>query len=109
MFVLAVKFLFVKVCEPVSVVTVASIATDKMSVATPVVVIPVPPWIVNVSEPVVIVWSEPPSPATVKVETADAVPGLNLPEAALNTSAWPFVGVCVLRSNDNVEPSPNPL
>ena len=42
-FVLAVKFLFVKVCEPVSVVTVTSIATDKMSVATPVVVIPVPP------------------------------------------------------------------
>ena len=66
--------LFVKVCEPDNVATVASIATERISVFVPVVVIPVPPCIVKLS-PVVISWSSPPSPLTVKVDEDVGVPG----------------------------------
>jgi len=67
----------VKTCVPTNVATVPSIAIDKESVATPVVVIPVPPCTFKVSV-VEIVWSEPPSPEIVNAEEILGVPGSNL-------------------------------
>ena len=63
----AVKDLFVNVCVPARVATVASIFTVRVFVLLAVVVSPVPPAIVKVSE-FVIVWSVSDSePVTVKL------------------------------------------
>ena len=75
---LASIVLFVNVVDDEAVATVASTAMVKVSVATPVVVIPVPPWTLKVS-PVEIVWSAPPSPDIIKSEETEAIPGSNLP------------------------------